>query len=164
MKKYQMVNISNDDNGELLLIESTEVEKVINFYDERSTCKVKDSLSDEGLQKLNDFYSIKKANDELSYHETYEIVNEFFEENDIDDTATNIQDAEEYTNQDILYIHDGKFEQGNLIDYDFCYSYEYWDGSNHKRLWLEDIDEDLSFDENEIEWISSGFRKDTPTS
>lgn len=154
MKKFQLVKISNDDmEGKYILVESTEVEKVIGFYDDSSTCRIEKELSEKELEDLQNWYVDKLDNEELEDMQVYEFVNEFFEEKNIDNHASDIDEVEEYRDQDVLYLNNG-VQQCNLNDYEYEYSYSYWDGSNWKRLWLEEIDEDLSFNEGDISWTS----------
>jgi hypothetical protein len=156
MKENVLVREAYNDDAELIMISKDDIEKVVYFGDANNIFKAEREFTEQELASINTRFEIIKENEDNELNELmdYEIVAEIVKDLNIKNEINDISEVEVLGDKDPAIITvDGNLTQCLLSDCSFDYSYEYWDGSNWRRMYLEEIDEDtVSFDK--VEWIS----------
>ncbi|MDD5589427.1 MAG: hypothetical protein PHP92_05205 [Candidatus Nanoarchaeia archaeon] len=142
------------------MIESNDIEKVVQFNNDINTFKLESELNDKDLEIVNhELVSIKNDEEhEMNDCMDYEIVNYVFEKLGIKNEAFDISEIEVvYDDEEVIiaYTGNGNIELDTLDNYDYSYSYQYWDGHNWVRTYIEEIDDDtIDFDDEDVDFIS----------
>ena len=127
MKEKLIINIGGYEGDAGYLIDPDEVENVVSFID-YSVATINTDVSN--IEKLNEL--IKQSNTKL---EDYEDLEEFLENNGFELEVKQIADVSIQKEQLCFDFQEQKFF--NLADCETEKSYQYWDGSNYKRIWID---------------------------
>jgi hypothetical protein len=156
-KEYVLVKEMYDNDPEYILAETKEVEKVVeldyNFF------TLDKELTEKEVELVNNRWIELVNNDELDYYtyDTYEIINNIFEETFIDNKAHPMPDRIEIDDETTIgNIMNGCFEVEKLSDYEdvAVYIFEYNDSHNWVKKYVEDTTDSITFKEGDITWES----------
>jgi hypothetical protein len=160
LKKYVLVKELNSDVEWFVMIESKDIEKVVIFSNDRDNFKLEYWLEGKELERVeNELFAIRNNEDhEMNGCLNYEIVNYIFEKIGIENEAFDISEIEIIDNKEeviIAYTGNGSIELDTLDNYNYDYSYQYWNGSNWIRTYIEEIDDyTIDFDDKDVDFIS----------
>jgi len=146
LKDNVAVKLTYDENG-LVLIKKDEIEKISQFA-RNDGFKLDYPLSSSQLALINEEFDL--WNENIGSDD----INKFFKTYKIKNCAVDLATYEIIEDRPLLlFCNDREFIQDNLNTLDYEYTFNFWDGSNYKRYFIEDITDDtITWFDGDIKW------------